>query len=156
MHQSESSVVNVIYAAPGKISAQLIAESARMRFLPETFGPRPMLFLTVEQMVYTWMSRLTQDYRGGYWHYLRLSNGGGFMAPARPDSMRLSVDGNGFEGVLSAQACGIVSTLFALSHLTSHLQLTNQELDVLADRYEQLRDFAAEHAEAGLIYRAID
>lgn len=140
----------------GTITAQLVGEGSRMRFLPSVFGERPMLFLTLEQHVYNWMSRLTQDYGGGHWHFHRLSNGGGFMSPAKPDHMTVCVGGNGFAGQLSAEACGIVATLFTLSHLAGSLRLTSSEAELIADRFEQLRDFAADHAEASLIYRAID
>jgi len=65
--------------------------------------------------------------------------------------MALEWDGNGFEGALSADAAGIVATLFALSHLSFRYPR-----DLLAESYERLADFAAGHAEAGAIYRAID
>ena len=104
-----------------------------------------------EAMVYDWMGRLCADYAGGIWNFYTLSNGGGYLAPVRSKPMRVFVDGNGFEGMLSADAAGVVATLFTLSHLSMQ---TNSE--TLSDLFLSLRDFAAEHAEAGLIFRAID
>jgi hypothetical protein len=69
-----------------------------------------------------------------------------------PEQLRLVVRGNDFEGTLSADAVGITATLFTLSELSFRFQ----RAEVLAARFHQLRDFAADHAEAGLIFRAID
>src|ERR1700688_1442010 len=40
---------------------------------------RPVL--RVEDAVYRVMRDLAQEYRGGYWHFYELSNGGLYMAP---------------------------------------------------------------------------
>lgn len=105
--------------------------------------------------MYGWLSRLSEDYNGGFWNYYTLTNGGFYMAPATDKALRLVVAGNWFEGELSADAAGIVATLFALGQIAAEIQGT-AEADALIDRYHFLRDFAAEHVEAGLIFRAID
>lgn len=135
------------------VTASLVTGAQRLDFLPTFFGPR--LMMRGELMVYAWLSGLSKDYKGGCWNYYTLTNGGFYMAPASDKTMRLVVDGNWFDGVLSADAAGIVATLFALCQLTSEAFGTNAG-DFLADRYHFLRDFAACHPEAALIYRAID
>ena len=69
---------------------------------------------------------------------------------ARPN-FSICVDGNGFEGSMSADAAGIAACLFALSHLS--FQIPDESI---ARHFHLLRDFALEHAEASAILAAID
>jgi hypothetical protein len=71
-----------------------------------------------------------------------------YMAPDLADRLEIEVDGNGFRGELSADAAGIVATLFALGQLAAEAADTDAG-DALIDRYHFLRGFAASHAEAG-------
>ena len=135
------------------VTASLVAEAQRLDFLPAYFGPR--LMMRGEALVYAWLRRLCERYNGAYWHYYTLSDGGFYMAPDLPDRLEIEVDGNGFRGELSADAAGIVATLFALGQLAAEAADTDAG-DALIDRYHFLRGFAASHAEAAAIYRAID
>lgn len=131
------------------VTAALVADEKRLNFLPAYFGPR--LMLRGEGLVYGWMSRLADAYNGGFWNYYELSNGGFYMAPEL-GRLRLEVAGNGYSGEMSADAAGIVATLFALGQIVAQIDGT----DALIDRYHYLRDFAGDHPEASAIYRAID
>ena len=64
------------------------------------------------------------------------------------------VDGNGFEGNLSADAAGIVASLFALNQLTHEAK--GEAQDHLIEQYYKLVEFATTHPESGAICRAID
>jgi len=79
------------------------------------------------------------------------ANGGFYMAPECESMLRISVDTNGFEDSMSADAAGTTACLFALSHLS--FQIENESI---ARHYHQLRDFALEHSEANVILGAID
>lgn len=107
--------------------------------------------LTVEYAVYALMRKLANQYTGGFWRYVELSNGGFYMAPEREGTFNIRVDTNGFEDQMSADAAGITACLFALSHLSFQIQH-----DSIARHFHQLRDFALEHAEASVILAAID
>ncbi len=71
------------------------------------------------------------------------------MFPNQAEPFRIEVNGNGFSGELSAEAAGIVACLFALCAFA-------EESEQGAEHYHLLRDFAMDHPEAGLIFRAID
>jgi hypothetical protein len=131
------------------ILATLVPDTQRLDFLPRHFGRQMM---TVEQHLYSRLSELSQDYTGGYWNFYDLSNGGCYLAPTAPERLRIVVQGNDFEGTMSADAAGITATLFTLSELSFRFQ----RAEVLGTRFHQLRDFAADHSEAALIFRAID
>ena len=131
-----------------EVSALRVDDLRRMGTLPRYFGDRAMRF---ESAVYNFMHRLSPDYRGGFWQFYELSNGGFYMAPDR-ESYRLSIDSNGYEGTMSADAAGITVCLFACSHLS----FQDTRFDLYAQRYHQLREFAIEHSEAAQIFAAID
>ena len=130
------------------ITAVRVETAKRMDFLPRYFG-RDMM--RVEFAVYDAMARLCASYSGGFWDFYELSNGGGYLSYVGP-ALDLFVAGNGFEGRLSGDAAGLVATLFALSSLS--FQCENNPR--YAERYQQLRDYAAHHAESALIFQAID
>jgi Antirestriction protein len=79
-----------------------------------------------------------------------LSNGGMYMAPRIP-SVRLSIQSNGFQGQMSADAAGVTVCLFAFSLLSFE---GNDE--VFARHFHWLREFALGHVEATQIFGAID
>jgi hypothetical protein len=108
-----------------------------------------MLF---EQTVFTQMRTLCETYNGGYFDFFDLSNGGCFLALAESEPIRIQVGGNGYSGQLSAEAVGVVATLFALSQLS----FRHSNVERFAERFHQLREFALTHAEAREIFRAID
>lgn len=130
------------------ITAQRVGNDERMDFLPKAFGAD---YLQGEGLVFSWLRELSYDYQGGYWHYYWLSNGAFYMAPDISSKLRLVWANNFFDGEMSADAAGIVATLYGLNHLTC---IACNEM--LADRYYGLRAYADEHPEASLIWRAID
>lgn len=127
----------------------------RMEFLPELFGMN--LMMRAERLMYAYAGRLSGDYKGGLWEFYKLSNGGGYAAPMTPERMSLTVQGNGYEGEMSADAAGVVISMFVLSQLFNECHGVNNGLmEKLVDHYYQLREFAMDHAEAREILRAID
>ena len=130
------------------VNARLVQSAERLQILPRHFGK---YMLHVEHAVYAFMRRLAAEYTGGYWNYLELSNGGLYMAPDHDTLFNVCVDTNGFVGSMSADAAGITASLFALSHLS--FRISDERI---AEHFHQLRDFALNHAEAGVILAAID
>jgi hypothetical protein len=134
---------------PARPTATRVPDQRRERFLPQSFGPRH--FLRGEQLVYSWMARLSPDYSGGYWHFYEVSNGAFFMVPnLQVQRMRVEVPSNFYSGCMSREAAGVVCVLFAINAMTF------AGADHLCDAYHLLRSFAVEHAEAAEILAAID
>lgn len=128
--------------------ARLVPDGERMSFLPKAFGNR--LMLRGEISAYNWLDRLAQDYKGGYWHYYEIPNSF-YMAPAGYDKLRIVWSMNWCDRNMSADAAGIVATLYALNELCCQYQS-----DDLIEKYHALRDFAGEHPEASAIFAAIN
>jgi hypothetical protein len=134
------------------ITAAIVPTRERLNFLPEFFTPH--LMMRAEALIFTQAARLSKDYTGGLWTFHRLSNGGAYVAPDTDRRFHVAVDGNGYTGELSADAFGIVVTMFALSALV----WTDDEAlrEKFGEHYHQLRAFAIEHDEAAAILAAID
>lgn len=131
------------------VTSLLVPDAQRIGMLPKHFG---RYFLTVENMIYGFARYLVPTYRGGYWQFYELSNGGFYMAPDI-DASRLCVD-NGFDETLSADAIGITVCLFTFSH--GSFVRANASEDVFVRHYHLLREFASHHVERELISAAID
>ena len=107
----------------------------------------------IEPAVYSITSNLASEYRGAYWEFYSLSNGGFYMAPCSDKAYQVSCD-NGFEGTLSADALGITACLYAYSHLSF---TTNPAFaDICSNHYQWLRAYMLEHVEVSAILSAID
>jgi hypothetical protein len=113
MDNSHTDQMN-LHGASTAVTATRLDDSRRLQALPRYFGDRMMRF---EAAVFGFMHRFSPDYRGGFWQFYELSNQGFYMAPDR-GSYRFTIDTNGYDGVLSADAAGITVCLFACSHLS--------------------------------------
>ena len=121
-----------------------------MNFLPSLFGPR--LMLVGECTVFDFMARLSNgDYGGGMWTFYELGAQPLFMAPASAKAFHIRCASNGFAGVMTAEAAGIVATLFTFSHLSFRF-----ESEQLVTGYARLYEYMGDHPEAGEIFQAID
>ena len=130
------------------VAASLVSNAKRMLALPRHFGS---LLLEAETTIFGSLRELSADYQGGYWHFYELSNGGFYMAPDVSEPFRIEVVGNGYRGRMGSDAAGITACLFAYSHLSFRFRG-----GPFGDHYAWLLDFAADHAEAGLILAAVD
>jgi hypothetical protein len=135
-----------------EITATLVAEEDRLNFLPRHLGRWMMRF---EGLVYQWMRRLSHNYTGGCWKFLELSNGSFYMAPST-EAKFLVTSPNAFQEEVTADAAGIVATMFALNTLIGIVYEQGLNADDLIDSYHQLRNYASNHAEAGNIFAIID
>ena len=130
--------------------ATLVPEARRMEFFPGLFGRN--LMLVGERAVFQVMSWLSpQDYNGGMWDFHEREGQPLFLSPATVKRFRITCETNGYHGEVSAEAAGLIATLFALSHLSFQ-----HESDHLAEAYLRLYAFAGDHPEAGEIFKAID
>ncbi len=134
-----------------KVTATRVKERKRTFFLFDLCNGE-VEALHFEHLVYAWMGKLSA-YTGGYWHFYKLSNGGGYMALAQEDTVTINST-NGFSFEMSPDAAGIVVTLFAMSHASETFQ--GEARDRMVDQYHNLLDYIEFHPEAAKIYGAID
>lgn len=108
-------------------------------------------FIRVEMGMYQALGAISADYQGGLWTgYRNEDNTLFFMVP--PDkNYHLSVPSNYYEGSVSAEAAGLITSLMVINALTwkskdsAHIAL-----------FYNLKNFALDHAEACEILAAID
>ncbi|HCN72215.1 MAG TPA: antirestriction protein [Pusillimonas sp.] len=126
-----------------------ITEEQRFGFTSKLFGERA--FIEGEIAVYQWMRQLCTTYNGGYWRFFGLSDGGYFMQPDVEEPLRLVWPLNWSDEVVSAQAAGIVATMFGLSQV-----LESYPDELVIDNYHKLREFLGQHPESRAMFRLID
>ena len=138
----------------------------------------PRLFATAlgEQMVQAFLDRHS-NYDGGMWQFWEVPRGisghvgphtdiittrpTGYMTPPE-GTYQLSIPGNYFDEEVSADAAGIIATLFVFNQLcwkTSEMgPQYAQTCQNLVDRQDALKDYVSiiEHPERSKIFRAID
>ncbi len=138
------------------ITASPVSESRRINFVPNKL---PKYFLQFEGLLFDWAGRGIEHYSGGYWDFFELSNGGFYWALNDTENHYSFTSINGYSHPgLSADVIGIIVTLYALCHLAeiAHTKGDEGHADTIIKHYYKLRDFASEHSEAGVIFRAID
>lgn len=139
------------------VTRELVPEDQRLAVTAELFDI--YFALRIEPVVYGITSRMTQgDYQGGYWQFYALNSDewpapGFYMAPDDDRSFDLQCD-NYWSGELSADALGIVSCLYAYSHLS--FGGPEPFARICAEHYHRLRLYMMEHAEVAAILGAID
>ena len=143
-----------ISASNTTITAEIVSENQRMDVLPALFGSA---FMRGENLITGYMRNICAGYTGGYWNFISLSNGGFYLRPDM-EKVDLSIAGNGFQKEVSADAAGIVVTLYALNMLMwDSADSDRQELlNHLYQQSEKLKDYAETISEHSAIYRAID
>lgn len=134
--------------ATRSITVTRVPEQERMEILPRYFGRH---MIRAEVAVYTAMEALCDAYHGGFWDYFELSNGAFYMAPRLEGPLQIACESNGYAGEMSADAAGIVASLFALNAMT----WTTEDAR-FGQLYYGLLDFVDHHPEAAAIFAAID
>jgi hypothetical protein len=133
------------------VTRELVPEAQRSDHVGALFGPHfPM---RLEPFIYTITERMAPDYRGGYWRFYSLSNGGFYMAPETEKTFAVSCE-NQYRGALSADALGITCCLYAYSHLS--FSRNEQVRRMYARHYHLLRQYICEHPELVEILGATD
>lgn len=140
---------STVLATARPLLATVVPDERRIDFLPALFGLAHLI--VAEHTVYRFMERLSSDYGGGMWDFLEHEGCPLYLRPASDRRFRIVCDGNGYEGEVSADAAGIIATLFAFSHLSF-----SDRSDRMAEGYQRLYAHAGDHAEAREIFAAID
>lgn len=107
--------------------------------------------IEAEHRIYNTLTELCSNYNGGFWNYYELSNGGFYVAPSSNEKFEVFINSNGYEGILSADAAGIIVSLYVINQLC----WINQS-EELVNYYYLLLDYVAQHPDAKEIYAAID
>lgn len=133
------------------IIANVVSDVERLDFLPEYM---PRFFIQFESALYWWMERLSTNYNGAYWEYVKLSNGSGYLYPVSDENYQIDVFGNHFSESVQPETAGIIATLFTLCNVSHVAGGSIQEKAV--SHYNSLLEYVAQREDAGIIYRAID
>ena len=131
------------------VTREIVPEDKRMAITEKLFGIH--FPLQLEPVIYGITERMAEDYKGGFWEFYTLNNGGFYMAPSSDQVFHVTCD-NQFEGDLSADALGITSCLYAYSNLSFADGIARE----YARHYHLLREYMMEHPEVRAILGATD
>lgn len=139
------------YAKPVTLNVE---ECDRLFFLPYLFGQD---FLYVEASVCALAKKMMPEYEGGFWHFIRLPDGGGYMMPDG-DRFHLVNGENWFDRTVSADAAGIILTSLVINR---QLWLYHDSGDAGLTHLYRMRDaqlwsHIEFHPECNAIYAALD
>ncbi|EMX5186779.1 antirestriction protein [Citrobacter freundii] len=103
------------------------------------------------------MQRFCDKYEAGNWNYFKVGRNSGFMCPDTDEFYHFNMP-NYFSGNVSAEAAGIIVTIFVLQACFN--DAWEREDSDLCDHYREamdtLKDYAATTDESRSIFRAID
>lgn len=139
------------YAKPVTLNVE---ECDRLSFLPYLFGQD---FLYAEASVYALAKQMMPEYQGGFWHFIRLPDGGGYMMPDG-DRFHMVNGANWFDRTVSADAAGIILTSLVINrqlwlyHDSGNAGLTH----LYRMRDAQLWSHIEFHPECNAIHAALD
>lgn len=131
------------------ITRMLVGARSRSTFMPKHLGTRNLMI--GQNLFFAYLEKLSDDYKGGYWEFYELSNGGWYTAPAGEQRYRMHWDENYYEGEMSADAAGITASLYTLCELANRT-----EQDHLIQAYHWLYEYAVQHPEWEQIGQAIN
>ncbi|HHZ6073688.1 TPA: antirestriction protein [Escherichia coli] len=139
------------YAKPVTLNVE---ECDRLSFLPYLFGND---FLYAEAYVHALAQKMMPEYEGGFWHFIRLPDGGGYMMPDG-DRFHLVNGENWFDRTVSADAAGIILTSLVINR---QLWLYHDSGDAGLTQLYRMRDaqlwrHIEFHPECNAIYAALD
>ncbi|MBV6843550.1 MULTISPECIES: antirestriction protein [Xanthomonas] len=140
---------------PPQIIATRVADIDRTPFLKAHFGEDILTRQRRVRRIYTWLDILSPGVRGCQWHLYSLSNSGFYMAPSWGVPLCLKVPKRDIFAVLSADAAGIVATMFALNDYSTILA-NPDDINGMIERYHHLGAFATMHNEAHMLYQVIE
>ncbi|MGY0160681.1 antirestriction protein [Edwardsiella tarda] len=131
-----------------------VEECNRLSFLPYLFGDD---FMLAELQVYALARKLIPEYEGGFWHFIRLPDGGGFMMPDCGKVHMINGE-NWFDRTISAEAAGIILTSLAINRRcwTQHDCGNTALTELYIQRDTQLWSYIEFHPECDAIYTALD
>ncbi|MGP2358987.1 antirestriction protein [Escherichia coli] len=139
------------YAKPVTLNVE---ECDRLSFLPYLFGND---FLYAEAYVYALAQKMMPEYQGGFWHFIRLPDGGGYMMPDG-DRFHMVNGANWFDRTVSADAAGIILTSLVINR---QLWLYHDSGDAGLIQLYRMRDaqlwrHIEFHPECNAIYAVLD
>ncbi|MFC1772601.1 antirestriction protein [Pseudomonadota bacterium] len=132
------------------VTRELVPEDRRLDVAEKLFGIH--FPLRLEPVIYGITEKMAEEYKGGYWEFYTLSNGGFYMAPSGDHVFHVTRD-NMFEGDLSGDALGITACLYTYSHLSFS---DGRFARICACHYHRLREYMFEHPEVKAILGATD
>lgn len=133
------------------VTFKIVGNSARNNFLYNKVGNA---LIAVENAVFNTASSICEDYDSGFWEFAELTNGGFFMYPTSETPFSCNAE-NFAEETVSAEAFGIVCTLYALSHVSFKWKASSVA-ERIVEAYHSLLEYSRTREDHAQIAALID
>ena len=120
----------------------------RNSILPKYCGNH---FINFEMAIYSLADQFIKEYSGGHWEFYSLSNGGFYMVFESDNPVTFDNPDNYFSKEMDSETASIIVNLYVYCLLSF-----KYENAPFGELYHQLRDYALDLPEAGVIAMAID
>ena len=146
---------------PMNYTIPLISDTLRPAFLPALFGPSTLDYLRGEAIVYSFMNNLCSAYKGAFWQFCHdEKTDARYMYPDIQGPLFVEWANNYFSGDMTAEAAGIVATVFGLTYMAEIAaekgSSGTKAYETCCLNYERLRTYLYAHPEVSLILKALD
>lgn len=122
-----------------EIIAKIIGVEDRFNVLPFHLRKHILYF---ESGACTFTQNICKEYSDCYWEFLGLSNGGFYIRPNSDERFSIVREVNDYKGKVTADALGIIVSLLSINTLIFY-----DDSEALIEKYNQLKDYACQHAE---------
>ncbi len=126
------------------ITERVVSGTERMNFLPSRLGDATYWF---EAHLYSCMEDTIEDYKGGYWEFVELSNGGFYCRPA-DDKIYRCENIAGETADAKNDVIGLFVTCAALAEV-----FWRSKDDRIYQNYKAIREFIDIHPEHRTLWR---
>jgi hypothetical protein len=108
--------------------------------------------VSLEMFVFSFMNTFNDAYNGGYWDLNITSNNALYISLSTDEPVRLVSPLNYADETMSADAAGLVLTIYASSYGMHKFP----EDAYILETYDKLMEVVGDHPEASKIYRLLD
>ncbi|MBL4842173.1 MAG: antirestriction protein [Thalassospira sp.] len=126
-----------------------VPELQRAETMHQYWGDR---CVNLEMFVFRFMDNFNEAYNGGYWDFNITHNNALYISLSTDKPVRLVSPLNYADETMSADAAGVVLTIFACSYALDKFP----DAEEILATYDRLMDVFGDHPEASKIYRLLD
>lgn len=152
--QTLKTALEVIEQYREQMRAKLVQSSRITGTLARQYGRQHCW--TVESIIFSLARRMMPAYRGAAWDFVKLADGGFYMALPACEQWQVTVEANGFDGEVSGDAAGLIVCMTAYTMLTHQQQSDIGFHERIVRHTLSLHRYIGQHPEGLNICQAID
>ncbi|RBW47306.1 hypothetical protein DS885_03930 [Psychromonas sp. B3M02] len=103
-----------------EIERNKVPDDQKLEFFPSFGDCNTWGFIPLEGFIYSFAQRYIENYIGGYWHYVNLSNGGKYIYISDVKELVLTNSFNYFSEKMNSELAGIIICSFVYAQCSEY------------------------------------